>query len=140
MWPTARDGVLRWIENKAHDAKPGSIVTIILVGHGDENGIYIEGKPLSLSTLAGACAKFQKNVQINLVLKACSSGAFAKAFRIVGQTKFCLHTSSKDEVEKSYSDRRSVSGRVRNSLLGAAFFETLGSMKDEDEIWTLESR
>ena len=140
MWPTARDGVLRWMENKADDAKPGSIVTIILVGHGDENGIYIGGKPLSPSTLAGACAKFQNNVQINLVIKACSSGAFAKAFRVVGQTNLYLHTSSKDEVEKSYSDRRSVSGRLRNSLFGAAFVETLGLMKDEDEIWTLEKQ
>lgn len=38
LWPTAKDEVLRWIENKAQDAKPGSIVTIILIGHGDENG------------------------------------------------------------------------------------------------------
>lgn len=139
MWPTARDGVLRWMENKAHDAKPGSIIKIILVGHGDENGIYIGGKPLSPSTLARACANFQKNVQFNLVFKACSSGAFAKAFRIVGQTNLYLHTSSKDEVKKSYSDRRSVSGRLRNSLFGAAFVETLGLMK-EDEIWTLEKQ
>lgn len=63
LWPTAKDSVLRWMENKAHDAKPGSIVTIILVGHGGENGIYIGGKPLSPSNLAGACAKFQTNVR-----------------------------------------------------------------------------
>ena len=60
-------------KNKAHGAKPGSIVTIIRVSHGDENGIYIGGKPLSLSGLAGACAKFQTNAQINLIIKACSS-------------------------------------------------------------------
>lgn len=140
LWPTAKDEVLRWMENKAQDAKPGSIVTIILIGHGDENGIYIGGKPLNPSNLAAVCAKFQTNVQINLVIKACSSGAFAKAFRIVGLTNLYLHTSSKDEAEKSYSDRRSVSGRLRNSLFGAAFVETLGLMKDEDEIWTLEKQ
>lgn len=139
MWPTAKDGVLRWMENKAHDAKSGSFVTIIRIGHGDENGIYIGGKPLSPSDLDGACAKFQTSVQINLVIKDCSSGAFAKAFRIVGQTNLYLHTSSKVEVEKSYSDRRSVSGRLRNSFFGAAFVETLGLMKDEDKIWTRQS-
>ena len=48
-----------------------------------------------------------------------------------------VHTSSKDQVEMSYSDRRSVSGRLRNSLFGAAFVETLGLMKDPDEIRTL---
>lgn len=140
LWPTTKDGVLRWIENKAQDATPGSIVTIILIGHGNQNGIYIGGKPLSPSNLAGACAKFQTNVQINLVIKACSSGAFAKAFRIVGQTNLYLHTSSKDEFERSFSNRRSVSRRLRNSLFGAAFVETLGLMKDEDEIWTLEKQ
>ena len=48
-----------------------------------------------------------------------------------------VHTSSKDQVEMSYSDGRSVSGRLRNSLFGAAFVETLGLMKDPDEIRTL---
>lgn len=73
------DGVRK---NKADGAKPGSIVTVIWVGHGDENGIYIGGKPLSISSLAGACAKFQTNTQLNLIIKACSSRAFAKAFRL----------------------------------------------------------
>ncbi len=48
-----------------------------------------------------------------------------------------LNTSSKDEVEKRYSDRPSVSGRLRNSLFKAALIETLGLMKNDNEIWTL---
>lgn len=76
-------------------------------------------------------------VQINLILKTCSSGAFAKTFRVRGQRNIYVHASFKDKEEQSFSDRRSVSGRVRNSLFGAAFVETLGLMKDLDEIWTL---
>lgn len=48
-----------------------------------------------------------------------------------------LNTSSKDEVEKRYSDRPSVSGRLRKSLFKAALIETLGLMKNDNEIWTL---
>lgn len=137
LWPTAKGRVLRWIENKSQDVKNGDIVTIVLIGHGDPNGIFIGGKPLNPSELAVAFLKFPPEVQINLILKACSSGAFAKAFRVIGQRNIYVHTSSKDRKEKSYLDRRSVSGRIRNSLFGAAFVETLGLMKDPDEIWTL---
>ena len=137
LWPTAKGRVLRWIENKSQDVKNGDIVTIVLIGHGDPDGILIGGKPLNPSELAVAFLKFPPEVQINLILKACSSGAFAKAFRVIGQRNIYVHTSSKDRKEKSYSDRRSVSGGVRNSLLGTAFVETPGLMKDSDEIWTL---
>ena len=129
LWPTTKDRVLRWIDNKSHDVINGDIVTIVLIGHGDSEGIYIAGKPLSPSDLAVACTKFPPEVQINLILKACSSGAFAKAFRVLGQSNMYVHTSSKDKAEKSYSDRRSISGRLRNSLFGAAFVETLGLME-----------
>ena len=137
LWPTAKGRILRWIENKSHDVTSGNIVTIVLIGHGDSEGIYIAGKPLSPSELAVAFTKFPPDVQINLIIKACSSGAFAKAFRVLGQSNIYVHTSSKDKDEKSFSDRRSISGRLRNSLFGAAFVETLGLMKDPGEIWTL---
>lgn len=86
-------------KNQAHGAIPGSIVTIILVGHSDESGIYAGDKPLGFSNLAGACAEFQTNVQIYLAIKACSS-ELCQSISFIGQTNLYLHTSSKDEVEK----------------------------------------
>jgi len=43
-------------------------------------------------------------------------------------------------IKKSYSKRRSINGRQRNSVFGAAFVRTLGLMRDPDEIWTLEKQ
>jgi Peptidase C13 family len=136
-WRSVKSDVLRWIESRARNAKPADIVTIVLIGHGNTDGIFIGGLPLSPSELATACANFAAGVQVNIIIKACSSGAFANAFRVSGQQNLYVHTSSKDRHEKSFSDRRSISGRVRNSLFGSSFIETLGLMRDEEEIWTL---
>ncbi|KAI9787248.1 MAG: hypothetical protein M1839_003486 [Geoglossum umbratile] len=139
-WPSAKPNILNWIDDRARNAQQGDIVTIILIGHGDEDGIHIGGIPLSASELATACANFAPDVQVNIVIKACSSGAFAKAFRISGQRNRYVHTSSKDRDEKSYSDRRSVTGRIRNTLFGLSFVETLGLMRDEEELWTFKKQ
>ncbi|KAH0557183.1 hypothetical protein GP486_005025 [Trichoglossum hirsutum] len=137
MWPSTKPNILKWIDGRVHDAKPGDIVTIILIGHGNQDGIDIAGVLLSASELAAACANFSAGVQVNIIIKACSSGAFAKAFRVSGQRNLYVHTSSKDASELSFSDRRSITGRIRNSLFGASFVETLGLMRDPEELWTL---
>jgi hypothetical protein len=139
-WPSVKPNILNWIDNKVHNAQQGDIVTIILIGHGNKNGISIGDIPLSASELATACANFAPDVQVNIIIKACSSGAFAKAFRISGQRNRYVHTSSKDKDERSYSDRRSITGRIRNSLFGLSFVETLGLMRDEEELWTLKKQ
>jgi hypothetical protein len=90
--------------------------------------------------LASACANFAADVQVNIIIKACSSGAFAKAFRVSGQRNLYVHTSSKDAKEKSFSDRRSISGHVRNSLFGSSFVETLGLVRDEEELWAINKQ
>ncbi|KAN0072943.1 hypothetical protein V8E54_009057 [Elaphomyces granulatus] len=136
-WRSVKSDILRWIESRVCNAKPGDIVTIVLIKHENTDGIFIGGLPLSPSELATACANFAADVQVNIIIKACSSGAFANAFRVSGQRNLYVHTSSKDRHEKSFSDRRSISGRVRNSLFGSSFIETLGLMRDEEEIWTL---
>ena len=138
-WPSAKPNILKWIDGKVQDAKPGDIVTIILIGHGNQHGIHIGGVPLSAPELATTCANFAADVQVNIVIKTCSSGAFAKAFRISGQRNLYVHTSSKDAHESSFSDRRSITSRVRNSLFGASFVETLGLMRDE-ELWALNKQ
>ncbi|KAI9764353.1 MAG: hypothetical protein M1840_008491 [Geoglossum simile] len=125
------------IYTKVRTARQGDIVTIILIGHGNEHGIRIGGIPLSASELATACANFVPDVQVNIIIKACSSGALAKAFRVSGQCNRYVHTFSKDKDERSYSDRRSITGRIRNSLFGSSFVETLGLMRDEEELWIL---
>jgi hypothetical protein len=78
-------------------------------------------------------------VDVNIVIKACYSSAFAKAFNVSNQRSVSVHTSAKDN-ERSYSTGRSISGRLRNSLFGAAFVRTFRLVRDPDEIWTLEKQ
>lgn len=137
LWPTMKDRVLRWIANKSHDVTGGDIVTIFLIGHRDLEGINIAGQPLSPSDLAVACTKFPPEALINIILKAHLSGAFAKAFHVLGQLNLYVRASSKDEAGKSYPAKLSVSEPPRNSLFGADSVETLELIKDPDEIWTL---
>jgi hypothetical protein len=131
--------VLEWIKTRTERARPGDIVSIILIGHGNPQGILLGGRTFTPADLASACASFALDVQVNIVIKACYSGAFAKAFKVSNQRNIYIHISARD-CEKSYSARRSISGRLRNSIFGAAFIRTFGLMRDPDEIWTLEKQ
>lgn len=39
LWPTMKDLVLRWIDNKSHNGTNGDIVTLFLINHGNREGI-----------------------------------------------------------------------------------------------------
>ena len=128
--------VLEWIRTRTQEAQPGDIVSIILIGHGSPEGIFLGGNPFKPADLAAACSMFAADVQVNIIIKACFSGAFANAFKVSNQRNINVHTSAKADQE-SYS---AISGRPRNSLFGEAgeaFIHTLGLMRDPDEGWTL---
>jgi hypothetical protein len=131
--------VLEWIRTRAQDAKPGDIVSIILIGHGNLDGVTLAGNTFKPADLAIACSMFDPHVQVNIIIKACYSGTFADAFKVSNQRNIYIHTSAKAG-QKSYSTRRSISGRLRNSLFGDAFVHTLGLIRDPDERWTLEKQ
>jgi Peptidase C13 family len=131
--------VLEWIRTRTQEAKPGHIVSIILIGHGNAKGIRLGGGVFQPTDLAAACSSFAPAVQINVVIKACNSGVFAKAFKVSNQRSIYVHTSAQAD-ESSFSERRSISGRQRNSVFGAAFVRTFGLMRDPDEIWTLDKQ
>ncbi len=131
--------VLEWIRTRSQEAKAEDIVSIILIGHGSQQGIILGGTTFTPADLATACSSFAPDVQVNIVIKACYSGAFAKAFKVSNQRNIYIHTSANDD-EPSFSATRSISGRVRNSLFVVAFERTLGLMRDPEEIWTLEKQ
>ncbi|KAJ8104399.1 hypothetical protein POJ06DRAFT_285363 [Lipomyces tetrasporus] len=131
--------VLEWIREQANEAKPKDVVSIILIGHSSPEGITFGGVNFSPSDLAGACSLFRTDVQVNVVVKTCHSGSFARAFRVANQRNIYVHTSAKVD-EKSYSARRSISGRLRNSDFGQAFVRTLGLTRDIDNNWTLQKQ
>jgi nicotinamidase-related amidase len=58
----------------------------ILIGRGNVEGIVLGGSVLQQAALATACSYFARGVQINIVIKACHSGVFAKAFRMSNQS------------------------------------------------------
>lgn len=136
---TACAKVLEWIRARALETKPGDIVSIILIGHGNTEGIVLGGVLLEPAELAAACSLVPATVQVNIMIKACYSGIFTTAFKVSNQRNFHVHTSA-NKCEKSYSTRRSISNRVRNSIFGEAIVPTLGLMKDEEERWTLKKQ
>lgn len=95
---------------------------------------------VSPSGLAVACTKFPLEVQINLILKACSSGAFSKTFRVLSEASPIIVSTafSKDKAGKSYSDQRSVSEPLRNSPFGGSVCED--SWINEGPRWDLDGR
>jgi hypothetical protein len=131
--------VLTWIHKQASEVKLKDIISIILIGHGDKNGIVLGGRHLRPADLAAACSSFPADVQVNIVIKACYSGLFANAFKVANQRNIYIHTSAQT-CEKSYSTPRSISGRLQNSHFGQAFIRTLGLTRDPDEIWTLQKQ
>ncbi|KAL1999705.1 hypothetical protein VTN02DRAFT_4146 [Thermoascus thermophilus] len=136
---TVASKVLEWVHKQAADTKPKDIVSIVLIGHGNQHGITLGGIDFPPADLAAACSFFHPDVQVNVVVKACDSGSFARPFRVANQQNIYVHTSAQAG-QLSYSDRRSASGRVRNSLFGQGFVRTLGLMRDDDENWTLQKQ
>lgn len=90
LWPAAKGGVLRWMEKQTSRCNTG-FHRNNHPGQSDESGIYVGGKPLSLSNLASTCAKFQTNVQINLAIKACSSEHLPKHFSYRSDKSLLAH-------------------------------------------------
>jgi Peptidase C13 family len=129
--------VLDWITTRAQKAKSGDIVSIILIGHGNQKGIILGENLLKQADLTTACSLFAPDAQVNIVIKACRSGAFARAFKVTNQRSLYLHTSAKDD-ELSWTEKRSISSRFGNSVFGAAFVHTLGLMRDLEKRWALQ--
>src|SRR5277367_5211222 len=106
-------------QNSHPRGKTWRYCSIILIGHGSLEGIILGGKTFKPADLAATCSLFAPDVQVNIVIKACYSGAFANAFKVSNQRNIYIHTSAK-AAQKSYSTRLSISGRLRNSLFGDA--------------------
>ena len=62
--------IQEWIGTRSRAAKPGDIVSIILIGHGGPEGIRLGRSVLAPETLASMCKSFPADVQINLVVKS----------------------------------------------------------------------
>lgn len=128
--------VMEWISRCTRTTGPGDVVSIILIGHGAPSGICLGGSRLTPESLASACSLLHPGVQVNIIVKCCYPGSFLQAFQTSGRAKGYVHTSAAKN-EKSYSERRSISGRFRNSAFGPSFVRTFGLMQDSEENWTL---
>jgi peptidase C13-like protein len=106
--------VFEWLDGRIIASKPGGIITVMLIGHGSPDGVNLGGQILNPAALTSRCSRFPADVQISIIIKACYSGVFAKAFKVSNQRKIYVHTSAKSD-QRSFSGRRSaISGRVRN--------------------------
>jgi hypothetical protein len=139
-----RTQVLEWMEKKAKNLKPRDSATIVLVAHGNTQGICLGADMLGWEQLANACSHFMPHVQVNIVIKSCHSGAFADKLSMEGQLHRYVHTSAAVD-QLSWADRRSPSGRFRNSAFGAAIVKTFSFMKEPPkkmkvEQWSIENQ
>lgn len=134
--PNAVTKVIEWVARCTRTTGPGDVVSIILMGHGAPSGICLGGSLLTPESLANACSLLHPDVQVNIVVKCCYSGSFLQAFQTSGRGKAYVHTPATKN-GKSYSERRSISGRFRNSAFGSSFVRTFGLMQDPEENWTL---
>lgn len=132
----ARSLVLEWIADRAKTTKAGDIVTIVLIGHGNTEGIGLGGRLLEPMALANACSHLPADAQLNIVIKSCYSGVFTKAFETSQRSRQYIHTSANAEQE-SFSALGSIRERFGNSVFGSAFVRALGLMKEPEETWRL---
>lgn len=128
----ARSMILEWIADCAKTAKAGDILNIILIGHGTTGGIILGGRLLEPMALANACSHLPVDVQLNIVVRSCSSGIFTKVFETSQRDRQYIHTSANSK-QRSFSAQRSVSGRYRNSHFGSAFVKR----QEPEETWKL---
>jgi len=101
---------LEWIRTRTQEAKPGDIISIILIGYGNLEGI-IGGNTFKPADLTAACSLFAPDVQVSIAIKACYSGAFANAFKVSNQRNIYIHTSAKaKQMQRSQLPTRCCTG------------------------------
>jgi hypothetical protein len=118
--------ILTWIHKQASEAKRKDMVFIILIGHGNENGI-VPGR----RHVRSRCRMFIFPAD---VIKACFSGLFANAFKVTNQRNDYTHTCAQT-YEKSYS----TTGSIRQVRLAGVYEPLEVCTRDPDEIWTLQT-
>lgn len=134
------DRVLEWIEKQVSILNTGDVITVILIENAfTRGGVQLGGKILDPSQLASVCSRAPFGAQINIIVKACCSDRIKKVFKVMNQRDVYAHTLPADD-EHSSSDTRSLSGRNRNSLFGAAYMGILGLTRGPSEQWKLQKQ
>lgn len=114
--------VIRQVDRMSQTLAANDSLTIILIAHGSTQGLKMGTKTLYYSQLANVLLRFRPRVQVNVVIQACHSEAFADLLSVQGQPARFTHTSCNAD-QRSYSDVRSPSGRFRNSCFSSAFLQ-----------------
>ena len=110
--------VLSYTESQAKKLGAGDGFSIILIGHGTEEGTTIGNKILRNEDLARALDGFKAGVRVNVVVQSCDSGVFMDKIGVKGERKRFVHTDSS-------SGEMSPSGRYRNCVFGGGFLRSL---------------
>ena len=123
-----KDDLLRWIMEKAYQARSGDVVNIVLECHGAMGGaIRLGDHRLWPVDFIVALRAFRDEVHVNIITGACYGGMFVNAMRAEGQFyRYVQAAESTDSL--AYGQSRSVSRRTRNSRFSQAFCMSLAKM------------
>ena len=127
--------IFNYIDDMAQRLVAGDKFTIVLIAHGNEQGVKVGGVHLRYDALAQRLDQFRQGVHINIVLQACKSGAFIEKIQARNQPNRFAHTAASNQ--NSFSERRAPSDRNRNSPFSGAFLSSLDMARDGRE-WSMQ--
>ena len=132
------EDVLRYTETQSKKLVAGDNFSIILIGHGTEEGTSIGGKNLQAKDLAKVLDTFRPGVRVNVVVQSCDSGIFMDKISAKKERQRFIHNFiSCDDL--SWAAQISPSGRFPHSVFSGAFLRSLGlAVSAETTDWTLE--
>ncbi|KAJ5116568.1 hypothetical protein N7456_000916 [Penicillium angulare] len=112
--------VQQWIWERMFQARPGDVVNIVLLCHGNRDGDFSLGNSwLKAVDLANSLSSYRDGVQVNLFSSACHSGHLARAIAKTKQTN--RYVSVAAEPKKLSYAVRTRSGRWRSGRWANAF-------------------
>ena len=132
-----RATILSRMQELLGQLEEGDALNLYLIGHGGLKGVLLGSKVLYWQGLSKMLAQIQSKAQVNVFAQSCRSGALIDLLQGNSEGSLLCNASAQAN-QSSYPDKRSISGRHRNSPFTLAFSKSLKfCFEPESVAWTL---
>ena len=127
--------VVKWIQERAVEAKEGDTIEIIFVTHGNERGDQQLGRDrISVVEMRTLLQSFKQEVEVNVITSACFGGFLPEAIEQDNQEYRYIQAASQKHqktsaIREGLLKGRSASDRYQCSYFGVATVKSLGKIK-----------
>lgn len=125
--------VVKWIQERAVEAKEGDTIDIIFVTHGNDRGdLQLGRNRISVVEMRTLLQSFKQEVEVNVITSACFGGFLPEAIEQDNQEYRYIQAASQKKtsaIREGSLKGRSASDRYQCSYFAVAIVKSLGKIK-----------